>query len=251
MLIPDLVSIIMPMHNSAAYVAEAIASVVAQSYERWELLVVDDGSTDNSATIVEEWTRRDPRILLLHNTHNIGLPAVPRNMGVIHARGRYIAFLDSDDCWLPNKLADQIPLFNNKRIAIAYSNYTKMDKDGQAIGGTVIARPQTNYQQMLRGNDIGNLTGMYDRQKVGLVPILPIHHEDYAMWLQILKKGFLAVNTNTVTARYRVHASSVSANKLRVLAWQWRIYRQQEGISATRSAFYYLHYALNAFRKTL
>lgn len=245
----DLVSIIMPMHNSAQFVGGAIASVLAQTYANWELLVVDDLSTDDSVRIVEDFAKRDSRIHLLFNTRHLGMPSAPRSMGVEHANGQYIAFLDSDDCWLPQKLEEQIPLFADPTVAIVYSNYEKISEDGSRTRREVIAPAQIDYTHMLYGNIIGNLTGVYDRQKVGTAAIPDVHHEDYAMWLSILKKGFVGKNTNTINALYRIMESSVSSNKLRILSWQWHIYRRTERLSLLKSAYYYMHYAINAYRK--
>ena len=245
-----LISIIMPMHNSAAFVGEAIESVLAQSYREWELIIVDDESTDASVSIVEAYAQKDSRIRLFRNPKPIKMPSAPRNMGLSMAKGRYIAFLDSDDMWLPEKLTQQIPLMQNPQVAIVYSNYEKMTESGKKTG--VIKAPrQADYKKLLRGNVIGNLTGIYDKEKVGIVPFLNIHHEDYAMWLSILKRGFIAQNTGTVAARYRLSSSSVSTNKYRVLSWQWNIYRNIEHISIMKSTIYFVSYAFKAFLKTL
>lgn len=246
-----LISIIMPMHNSAAFVGEAIESVLAQSYREWELIIVDDESTDASVSIVEAYAQKDSRIRLFRNPKPIKMPSAPRNMGLSMAKGRYIAFLDSDDMWLPEKLTQQIPLMQNPQVAIVYSNYEKMTESGKKTGRVIKAPRQADYKKLLRGNVIGNLTGIYDKEKVGIVPFLNIHHEDYAMWLSILKRGFIAQNTGTVAARYRLSSSSVSTNKYRVLSWQWNIYRNIEHISIMKSTIYFMSYAFKAFLKTL
>ena len=246
-----LISIIMPMHNSATFVGEAIESVLAQSYREWELIIVDDESTDASVSIVEAYAQKDPRIRLFRNPKPIKMPSAPRNMGLSMAKGRYIAFLDSDDMWLPEKLTQQIPLMQNPQVAIVYSNYEKMTESGKKTGRVIKAPRQADYKKLLRGNVIGNLTGIYDKEKVGIVPFLNIHHEDYAMWLSILKRGFIAQNTGTVAARYRLSSSSVSTNKYRVLSWQWNIYRNIEHISIMKSTIYFVSYAFKAFLKTL
>ena len=246
----DLVSIIMPMHNSARYVGEAITSVISQTYPHWELLVIEDASNDNSCDIVREYQHQDSRIQLLINDQHTGRPSSPRNLGVSHAKGRYIAFLDSDDVWFPEKLQQQIPLFEDERVAIVYSNYEKMDEDGHRAHRVVKAPAVATYRKLLSGNVIGNLTGIYDRKKVGKVEFLHVHHEDYVLWLSILKKGFIAKNTNTTNAAYRIVASSISANKLKVLPWQWSVYRDIEGLSLLRSAYHFINYAIKAYFKS-
>ena len=177
----ELVSIIMPMHNSAKYIGEAITSVINQTYDNWELLVIDDVSNDNSCDIVREYIKRDNRIHLLFNDNHTGRPSSPRNMGVNYAKGRYIAFLDSDDMWFPEKLEQQIPLFDDDNVAIVYSNYEKMDEDGQRANRIVKAPAMATYNMLLSGNVIGNLTGVYDQKKVGKMEFFDIHHEDYVL----------------------------------------------------------------------
>ena len=245
-----LVTIIMPTYNSADFIGEAITSVIHQTYTDWELLVVDDGSTDNTPDIVREYSAHDPRIHLFFNDHHTGMPSSPRNYALHRAHGRYIAFLDSDDMWLPEKLSEQIPLLSNPNVAVVYSDYEKISSSGQRCGRVVKAPHTATYRRLLYGNVIGNLTGIYDRQNVGSVAILEIHHEDYAMWLNILKRGFIAMNTGTVTALYRVHGKSVSSRKFSILSWQWNIYRNIENLSLPYSCLCYASYAFRAIWKT-
>ena len=246
------VSIVMPMHNSSRYVGESVESVLAQTYKDWELLVVDDASTDDSVALVEHYAAIDPRVRLLRNDHPSGNPASPRNVGVREARGRFIAFLDSDDIWLPHKLESQLPLFDRDDTVIVYSDYEKMTDSGRRSNRIVHAPARVNYAQLLKGNVIGNLTGIYDTQKVGKFYFQVIHHEDYPMWLDILKtSGLFARNAGCVTAVYRVREQSVSARKLDILHWQWDIYRQIEHLGVLRSAYLYVNYAIRAFYKSL
>lgn len=247
----DLVSVIMPMHNSARYLHESIKSVIAQTYKEWELLIIDDFSEDSSYAIAEEYVALDSRIHLLKNHDRKGMPSAPRNVGVQAATGRYIAFLDSDDLWFPQKLEQQLALFTDNRTAIVYSNYEKIDENGTREDRLVTAPPQATYRTLLCGNVIGNLTGIYDTHKVGKVSIQDIHHEDYAMWLYILKQGYNAQNTGTTLAAYRVNRGSVSSNKLKAVTWQWHIYRKIEHLSLLRSVFYFVFYAFKAFIKGL
>lgn len=246
-----LVSIIMPMYNSEAFIKDAIKSVIAQTYKNWELLVVDDGSTDNSRAIVEKFMAWDSRIHLLQNPCPIGMPSEPRNYGIQAAHGHFIAFLDSDDMWLPSKLAQQLPMFQDNRTAVVYSNYEKIDEKGKRSARIVIAPPQVDYNKMLYSNYIGNLTGVFDVRKVGKNYFRQIRHEDYAFWLSVLKSGYIARSTQTITALYRVRSSSLSANKLHLLSWQWNILRNVEHISFFRAIGFYITYAYNAFFKNM
>ena len=247
----ELVSVIMPMHNAERFIDSAITSVIEQTWQNWELLVVDDASTDSSVYIVKEYEKRDPRIHLLVNKVHVYMPSAPRNVGVQHARGRFIAFLDSDDYWLPRKLEEQLPLFEENKVAVVYSHYEKMTEDGKRSNRVVYAPEFANYKRLLYGNIIGNLTGVYDTKKVGKVFFDDIHHEDYVMWLSILKQGFVAKNTNTVTAVYRVRNNSVSSKKFSLLTWQWNVYRNVEHLNIPYSIYYYSNYAVRAFLKSL
>lgn len=246
-----LVSIVMPVHNAESYIEEAIRSVMQQTYQEWELLVVDDASTDLSMQIAHRLAAIDSRIKILVNERNTGYPATPRNKAIDAAQGRYIAFLDSDDIWLPGKLEQQLPFFgDDERVGVVFSNYEKVDVNAQRANRVVSAPSQTNYKQLLLGNVIGNVTGIYDTQRVGKVHFRKVRHEDYAMWLSILKRGFIARNTGTVTALYRVTGSSVSSCKFRLLSWQWNIYRRVEKLSFFSSVYYYINYAIRGLIKS-
>ena len=244
------VSVIMPAYNAAIYFKKSIESVLSQTYPNWELLVIDDCSTDNSAAIIKEYAAKDNRIKYLKTDASSGSPTLPRNIGIEHAQGRFIAFLDSDDAWFPDKLEKQVRLFENDRTAIVFSDYEKISENGERNGRVIKAPLQVAYRQLLKGNVIGNLTGMYDTEKVGKVYCQNIHHEDYVLWLSILKQGYIARNTGTVEALYRVRKRSVSADKRTVIAWQWHIYREIEKLNVLQSAYYFLHYAYKAFRKS-
>jgi len=245
-----LVSVIMPVHNAEEYVGEAIGSVLSQTYPDWEL-VVDDCSSDGSFSVVKRYAERNSRIRLFQTASSSGSPVLPRNMGVEAARGRYIAFLDSDDVWLPDKLRNQLPLFEEDGVAVVFSDYEKMTEAGQRSGRVIRAPRETDYRRLLRGNVIGNVTGVYDSYKVGKVFFQPVHHEDYVLWLSILKRGYVARNTGTVTALYRLRKQSVSSNKWKVLGWQWHIYVQVEQIHPLRASCLFACYACKAFRKAL
>ena len=245
------ISVIIPVYNAEKYLNKTLESILKQSLKDIEVICVDDGSTDNSKDIVEQYVKKDSRIHLLQNYKPLGIPAIPRNIGIQQAKGRFIAFLDSDDIWFPTKLEQQVRLFNHKKTAIVFSNYEKMNEEGLRAGRIIKAPDTASYECLLKGNVIGNLTGIYDVAKVGKVLFRPIHHEDYALWLSILKKGFIARNTNTVTALYRVRKASVSSRKLAVLSWQWNIYMNVEKIGIIKSAYYYINYACRALHKKL
>ena len=248
----ELVSIVMPVHNAERYLEEAIRSVMTQTYSHWELIVVDDASTDRSVEIATALSLEDTRIKVHKNPTPTGYPATPRNMAVELAKGRYIAFLDSDDMWLPGKLEHQLPFFSeSEKIGVVFSNYEKIDEDSERDNRVIKARKITDYKKLLLGNVIGNVTAIYDTERVGKVYFQKVRHEDYAMWLSIMKRGFLARNTGAVMALYRITANSVSSQKLHLLSWQWNIYRNMEHLGFFHSVFCYLNYAVRGFIKSL
>ena len=245
------VSVIMPCHNGEKYLRQAVESVLAQSFANWELLIIDDASTDGSTSIAEEYCAQDSRIKLLHTQHSTGKPATARNVGIKAATGRFIAFLDCDDQWLPHKLEHQLPLFDKPDCAAAVSFYKQTDAFGNVRPAVVTSPAVVSFDQLLDGNCIGNLTGIYDTAKVGKVYQKEIHHEDYLMWLQVLQKGFAAYNTGTVEAYYRESGSSVSGSKLKALGWTWAIYRRELDLSFIASAVHFIRYAFKGLSKRL
>lgn len=242
------ISIIMPCHNGERYISDAIKSVISQTYQDWELLVIEDNSTDNSIKIVKEFINKDNRIKLLCTEKSIGMPAIPRNVGIKEACGCYIAFLDCDDVWLPNKLEKQIKLFD-ENTSVVFSYYKKMDENG-IINETIIKSPsEIDFRGLLNGNCIGNLTGIYDAEKVGKIYQKEMHHEDYVMWLEILRKGNIAKNTNSVEAIYRESKKSTSGNKLKAFSWTWNIYRNELRLSFFESIYHFCIYAFKGVLK--
>ena len=245
------VSVVMPCHNGEKHLRQAVDSVLAQTYEDWELLIIDDASTDGSAAIAQEYCTKDSRVRLLHTKCSTGKPATPRNVGIEAAAGRFIAFLDCDDQWAPDKLEHQLPLFQQENCAAVFSFYKKMDTEGNVRSAVVTAPAEVDLDQLLDGNCIGNLTGIYDTAKVGKVYQKEINHEDYLMWLQVLKKGFIARNTGTVEAYYRESGTSVSGSKLKALGWTWAIYRRELVLPLGASIVHFIKYAFKALNKKL
>ena len=245
------VSIIMPCHNGEKYLRQAVKSVLAQTFTDWELLIIDDASTDGSVVIAEEYCVQDSRIKLLHTAASTGKPATTRNVGIEAATGRFIAFLDCDDQWLQDKLEHQIPLFEKPDCAAVFSFYKKMDSSGNVRPAVVTSPAVVSFDQLLNGNCIGNLTGIYDTAKVGKMYQKEIHHEDYLMWLQVLQKDFVARNTGTVEAYYRESGTSVSGSKLKAMGWTWAIYRKELNLPFMASAVHFIKYAFKALSKKL
>lgn len=245
------VSIIMPCHNGASYIVDAIKSVQNQTFDDWELLVIDDHSSDDSLQILRNFAKEDNRIRLFENTKSTGLPSTPRNLGIQNAKGRFIAFLDCDDEWLPLKLEKQLLLFDDEKCAVGFSYYIKMNKNGNNCSKIITSPKIVTYKQLLNGDCIGNLTGIYDSQKVGKVYQKEIHAEDYLMWLEILRKGFVAKNTSTLEAKYRVSFKSTSGNKFKSAMWNWHIYKNELSLPFMESLYHFLIYIVKGLIKFL
>lgn len=244
-----LVSIITPMFNSERYIEDAITSVINQDYQDWEMIIVDDGSTDNSKKIAKKYELKDNRIKLIIQERNAGVVAA-RNRGIKEAKGRYLAFLDSDDIWHTMKLSKQIALMNKKNSAFCFSSYEIMNDNGD-LSGKVIKVPETvSYQELLKGNIIGCLTVLIDLEKVSNVKMPNIRHEDYATWLSILNKYDLTAHgLNTSLAYYRRATNSLSSNKLKTIFWTWNIYKKHLKMNNMECFYRIVVFGVNTVKK--
>ena len=222
----DLVSIIMPSYNTGKYIAESIRSVLAQTYENWELLIVDDCSTDDTDTVLKQF--QDPRIRYFKNETNSGA-AVSRNRALREAKGRWIAFLDSDDLWQPEKLQKQIAFMQKNNYAFSYTNYSEIDEDSVSRGVFVTGPKRITKTGMYAYCWPGCLTVMYDASVVGLVQIEDIKkNNDYAMWLQACHKADCYLLDEELGA-YRKRSGSISNHGyMKLIKWHYKLYREAE-----------------------
>lgn len=243
----NLVSIITPSYKSERFISETLESVLAQTYQNWEMIIVDDCSPDNANEIIGKYTKKDSRIKLIKLEKNGG-PANTRNEGIKQAEGKYIAFLDSDDIWLPTKLEKQISFMEKKQLLLSYSSYHTIDEYGNRIN-TRNVKEYIDYTDMLKSNHIGNLTGIYDCSELGKVYMDNVGHEDYTLWLKIMKKVGSAHGIVEPLAEYRIFSSSISANKFKAMSWTWNIYRNVVGLDIFRSSYYFLHYIYYSLKK--
>ena len=241
------VSIITPSYNSEYYIEETLLSVLAQSYQNWEMIIIDDCSTDKSIDIIQRYTTIDSRIKLLHNTANLGV-AESRNKGIGVCSGEYIALLDSDDIWFPKKLEKQIHLMQTKNIFMSYSAYNTIDEKGQTMNH-FHTKDKITYHDMLKTSTIGTLTTIYNAKKLGKFYFMKIGHEDYVFKLHILKQIPYAEGIDEILASYRIAKNSISSNKLKAATWQWNIYRNIEKISFFKSIYYFLNYTYHGIFK--
>lgn len=242
------VSIITPAYNAAHLIAQAIESAQAQTFTEWEMLIVDDCSTDSTCSIVENYALSDPRIHLIRQLENGG-PAEARNTALKAASGRYIAFLDSDDLWLPNKLTRQLAFMAEKNSAISYTLYRRFSDDKDYPSDIISLPTSFNYHQLLKNTGIACLTVMIDTKITGPLEMQLVRHEDFALWLKLLKRGIVAHGLMEDLARYRIAKTSVSGNKLRSVSWVWKIYRDIEKLRLPYAAWCLLNYGWRAYRK--
>lgn len=224
----DLVSIVMPTYNCAAYIGAAIASVQAQTYENWELIIVDDASTDQTADVIAPFLT-DQRILYHRMERNQG-PASVRNQALCLAKGAYIAFLDSDDLWLPEKLEHQISFMQQTPCYFSCTAYQRVDEQGRSLGVILLPHHCVGYwREFFLGNVIGNSTVVYDRRHFGDVQVPDIRkRNDFALWLELLRNGERCFGIAQPLMQYRVRENSVSAKKWGLLKYHWQLYRQVE-----------------------
>ncbi len=223
----ELVSIIMPSYNTGKYIAESIKSVQAQTYENWELIIVDDCSKDNTDSVVAEF--QDKRIVYLKNEVNSGA-AVSRNRALREAKGRWIAFLDSDDLWLPEKLEKQVSFMRENGYAFSYTNYMEINEKSEPTGVKVTGPKHITKRGMYNYCWPGCLTVMYDANVVGLIQIQDIKkNNDYAMWLKVCKKADCYLLDEELAMYRRGRSGSISTHGYAALIkWHYKLFRDAE-----------------------
>lgn len=234
----DLVSIIMPSFNCGRFVEETIRSVLAQTFENWELLFVDDRSTDDTMAKVMAIKEKDSRIHVYQNAFNSGA-AVSRNVALRHAKGRWVAFLDSDDLWEPTKLEKQIAFMEDSGYAFSYTDYQEIDEDSNETGVYVSGPKHISKKGMFAFCWPGCLTVMYDREKIGLVQIADIKkNNDYAMWLKVCKKADCYLLDECLAKYRRGRSGSISTHGYTTLIkWHYKLFRNAERMNPMSSAF--------------
>jgi len=247
----NLVSIITPSYNSEKFIEDCVNSVLSQSYTDWELLIVDDCSNDNSRDIISELAAKDGRIKPIFLEKNVGA-AEARNVAIRQAKGKYIAFLDSDDLWESQKLEKQLSFMKDKDIAFSFSTYQLISEDGENLTNIIKAPQKMTYHSYLKNTIIGCLTVIIDRKKTGdfEMPNIRSSH-DMALWLLIMKRGFSAYGLDENLAKYRVVSSSNTANKTKAAKEVWDVYRKVEKLNIFYSAICFFGYAFNAIKKRM
>lgn len=233
----ELVSIIMPSYNTGAYIAKTIDSVLAQTYQNWELIIVDDCSSDNTDEIVSTYLS-DDRIHYLKNEKNSGA-AFSRNTALREAKGKWIAFLDSDDLWMPEKLEKQLSFMKTNGYFFSYTDYEEIDVNGKQTGVRVTGPRKVTKTGMYNYCWPGCLTVMYDAEKVGLIQIENIKkNNDYAMWLKVCKKADCYLLDECLGQYRKGRVGSVSTHSIKTLiGWHYKLYREAEKQGVVQSVF--------------
>lgn len=244
----DLVSIVMPAYNCEKYIGEAISSVIDQTYKDWELLVIDDGSRDNTVHIVDELARNDSRIRLCRNENNQGVSAA-RNRGISLANGDWIAFLDSDDRWDQTKLEKQMRHALETSAAFVFTGSSFINEEGASYPGIFEVPPQVTYQKLRHHNVISCSSVLIRKRFFETIQMERDDlHEDYAVWLRVLQKGVTAHGINEPLLIYRLSRNSKSGNKIKTLKMTYKVFRFI-GINPVGSAYFTLRHILGSIQK--
>lgn len=244
-----LISIITPAYNAESTIEKAIESVLNQTYNDWELLIINDCSSDKTEEIIQNYSSKDRRIKYFCTERPSGGPSVPRNIGLKNSKGKYIAFLDSDDLWFPNKLEEQINFLLVNNYKFVYSNYEKISYDGKRNNRFIFVRNVSTYKDTLKSCEIPCLTILMDSSLIENRQFKNMGKEDYIMWLEILRDGTIAYNTGKVHALYRESNNTRSSNKFKMIYQQWNVIRNIEKQNLIKSIYYLSTYLFKGYLK--
>lgn len=247
----NLVSIITPSYNSAKFIKDCINSVVSQTYKEWEMIIVDDCSTDDSREVITKYAKNDNRIKVILLDENVGA-AVARNIAIKESEGKYIAFLDSDDLWKKNKLEKQLYFMIMNDIAFSFTSYQPVSENGVQKYSVIVVPKEIDYHTYLKNTIIGCLTVVIDREKTGefYMPNIRSSH-DMALWLLIMKRGFTAYGLNENLAYYRIVSNSNTSKKWKAAKEVWSVYRRVEKLNLLYSTICFISYVYNAIKKRM
>ena len=244
-----LVTVIMPAYNASQHIAQAIRSVQQQTVSDWEMIILDDCSSDATVRIVSEILQTDSRIHLYQNKENMGV-AQSRNRGLDLCRSDYVAFLDSDDIWHPEKLERQMNCFRQTGADLVYTSYAIIDMEGKKCCGDFFVPATVSLDALLKKNVVGCSTVMLNRAALERYRFqTDFYHEDYVLWLRMLRDGCTMAGVEEVLVDYRYHVDSRAGNKLSSAGHRWNIYREYLGMKRWKSLWYLAHYALAGLKK--
>lgn len=246
----NMVSIITPAYNASKFISQTIESVIKQRYTNWEMIIIDDGSKDNTVEILEEYSKKDKRIKYFLQK-NAGSGAA-RNNGIRRAEGNFICLLDADDTWNEDFLEEQIKLIKEKDATLVFSSHTRINEEGKECLKPFIVPEKIDYKDLLKTCSISCLTAMYDVTKFGkfyLREDFKSLRDDYILWLEIIKKSKVAYGNPAILANYRVMVTSTSGNKKKVIKPQFLVYYKVEKLGLLKSIYYLVHWGLNGLKK--
>lgn len=250
----DLISIIVPVYNAENFIVETMDSVLVQTYHNWELLLVEDCSSDNTVTLIQQYMEKtgDPRIRLIRQPSNMGA-ARARNRGLREANGRYISYLDADDLWEPEKLEKELAFMKEKDAVFAFTGYEFADETGKGMGKVVHVPEKLTYKQALSNTTIFTTTVMFDLEKLPREQLeMPVmKSEDTALWFRVLRSGVTAYGLDENLVKYRRAGKSLSSNKLEAIRRIWNLYRRAEGMNIVSSAWHFCFWALRAVKRRI
>lgn len=240
----ELVSIITPTYNCGKFIEETIQSVECQTYKNWEMIIVDDCSTDNTEEIVNKYVKLNSKIKYYKLEKNSGA-AVARNKAMELASGDYIAFLDSDDLWTSNKIEMQLRYMKKNKYFFTCTSYLQIDEQSNGLGKSIKALTKVDYNRLLLDCPVGNSSVMYNVKAMGKfkVPNIKKRNDD-ALWLQMLKKEKYIYGLDEVLMKYRIRKNSISSNKIQLIKYHWKLYREIEHLSVIRSLFHILYWCI-------
>ncbi len=242
-------SIIIPAFNADSTIANALESIVEQTFTNYEVIIINDCSTDNTNTIITQYKKKIPQFHVIENQQNIGV-AESRNKGITFSKGMYIAFLDSDDIWHRKKLSAQAQCIRDTSCDICCTSYNFIDASDKHIKNPYMTISEIKYEDLLKENYIGLSTAVVNKSLFNSYKMSnEYYHEDYALWLQLVKSGAKVVGLNEVLVSYRVSKNTRSSNKLLAAVERFKIYRKQEKISFISSVKYIILYTINGLRK--
>lgn len=238
----------MPAYNSGKFIAEAINSVISQTYQNWELLVIDDGSLDNTYKVISEFEKKDSRIKPLKNDRNMGVSAT-RNRGIELASGEWIAFLDSDDMWNPKKLEKQLEVAKKEAAEFIFTGSSYINEQGEYFKGLFEVPEKVTYKKLRNQNVISCSSVLVKKKYFKNIKMEKDDmHEDYAVWLRILKLGIIAYGVNQPLITYRLSRNSKSGNKLKTVKMTYRVFRFI-GINPIGSAYFMMKHVIASVGK--
>jgi teichuronic acid biosynthesis glycosyltransferase TuaG len=248
----DLVTVIIPTFNSATYVERAIRSVLGQTHHHLQILIIDDASTDDTVDVCKAVAANDGRLQLVTREENGG-GAASRNDGIDAARGKWVAFLDADDEWFPQKIETQLRFMRQQSADVTYTGYERQNESGRLLSQVHVPHGEAiSYTRLLKRNIVGCSTAMVRRSFLGETRFPPLRkRQDYGLWLSLARKGARIVGLDECLARYHLRSDSVSANRIDLVRFNWQLYRECEGLGILHSAWLIVRNTLWVFRRSL